>query len=349
MTTLPQLTAIIPTYRRPQLLRRAIQSILNQSYTDFQICIYDNASGDETAAIVAEFSQKDARVKYHCHAENIGAVANFNYGMSQVKTDFFTFLSDDDIILPRFYELAMAGFEEHPDAIFFAGEVIGMNEAEARAGGAPLHGWSREGYFSPPEGMFEILQGSIPGIAGMVFRRQVLEDFGLFDPTITIGDFDLEVRLAARFPIVVNREPCALFTLQATSNSRVGQANFIYNDYIKVVENVKNDLKIPIDTRQQAALIIQERYRGVTFRAGISNIINKNFAEAHKLANFLASHYGDTKKARLIKILAKISQNLPPFYKILAALYNLNKKRANNKPDPIREKYSYLVQYLKKL
>jgi len=82
----PLITTIIPTYRRPQLLRRAIKSVLNQTYSNFQVCVYDNASGDETAQIVKEISQKDPRVHYYCHSNNIGAIKNFNFGLQQVNT-----------------------------------------------------------------------------------------------------------------------------------------------------------------------------------------------------------------------------------------------------------------------
>jgi|GEM_PF-4090006 len=101
-TAKPLITTIIPTYRRPKLLRRAISSVLNQTYPHFQVCVYDNASGDETASVVAELSKEDPRVKYHCHAENIGATENFIYGMEHVEIPFFTLLSDDDLIFPNF-------------------------------------------------------------------------------------------------------------------------------------------------------------------------------------------------------------------------------------------------------
>jgi glycosyltransferase involved in cell wall biosynthesis len=101
----PLITTIIPTYRRPKLLRRAIKSVLNQTYPHFQVCVYDNASWDETADVVAEIAKKDARVKYHCHAENIGAIRNFNYGMVHVNTPFFSFLSDDDILFQNLMKL----------------------------------------------------------------------------------------------------------------------------------------------------------------------------------------------------------------------------------------------------
>jgi len=54
----PLITTIIPTYRRPKLLRRAIKSVLGQTFPHFQVCVYDNASGDETPDVVAEISSK---------------------------------------------------------------------------------------------------------------------------------------------------------------------------------------------------------------------------------------------------------------------------------------------------
>jgi len=69
------ITTIIPTYlRRPVMLKRAIESVLNQTYEDFQVCVYDNCSGDETAHVPAQLMQGEDRIKYHCHTENIGGL-----------------------------------------------------------------------------------------------------------------------------------------------------------------------------------------------------------------------------------------------------------------------------------
>src|SRR4030067_3693919 len=100
----PFITAIIPTYRRPKLLRRAVLSVLNQTYPHLRVCVYDNASGDETEEVVAELMQKDSRVRYHRHPENIGLFNNFNYGLQEIETSFFSLLSDDDVLVPTFYE-----------------------------------------------------------------------------------------------------------------------------------------------------------------------------------------------------------------------------------------------------
>src|SRR5579875_1770387 len=57
-------TTVIPTFRRPHLLKRAIASALNQTYEAVAVEVFDNASGDETAAVVAEAASKDPRVRY---------------------------------------------------------------------------------------------------------------------------------------------------------------------------------------------------------------------------------------------------------------------------------------------
>src|SRR4051794_28458036 len=88
-TEAPLITAIIPTYRRPLLLRRAIRSVLDQTYPNLLVCVYDNASGDETASVVRALAREDPRVRYHCHPENIGMSANFAYAMERVETPYF--------------------------------------------------------------------------------------------------------------------------------------------------------------------------------------------------------------------------------------------------------------------
>ena len=80
------ISTIITTYRRPLLLKRAINSVLKQTYPHFQVYVYDNASGDETEKIAHDLMKKDSRVKYHRHPENIGMMANYQYAL-----DFFFF------------------------------------------------------------------------------------------------------------------------------------------------------------------------------------------------------------------------------------------------------------------
>jgi glycosyltransferase involved in cell wall biosynthesis len=83
-------------------LRRAIESALAQEGVSSQICVYDNASGDETCEIVSAIARENPQVRYHCHPQNIGGLANFQYALSRIETPFFSLLSDDDVLLPGF-------------------------------------------------------------------------------------------------------------------------------------------------------------------------------------------------------------------------------------------------------
>ena len=63
----PVVTIVITTFRRPNLLKRAIKSVLQQTYPYFEIRVYDDASGDETEKVVSEFSKVDPRIHFHSH------------------------------------------------------------------------------------------------------------------------------------------------------------------------------------------------------------------------------------------------------------------------------------------
>src|SRR5438128_6282360 len=113
----PLITTVIPTYRRPRLLVRALRSVLRQTVHDFQVIVYDNASGDETGSVVAELAARDPRIRYHLQERNLGPDANFNFAISRVNTEYFSMLSDDDLLMPYFYEQALAGFATYPGAV----------------------------------------------------------------------------------------------------------------------------------------------------------------------------------------------------------------------------------------
>ena len=152
----PLITAIIPTYKRPQRLKKAIESVLNQTFPLFEVWIFDNHSGDETEEVVWTFQKSDPRVHYCKHKVNIGAVANFNFGLKQVCTPFFSFLSDDDVLLPTFYETSLTVFKKFPQAGFVCGSVILANESGTVINVTTLS-WKEREYYEPPDGLFEMI------------------------------------------------------------------------------------------------------------------------------------------------------------------------------------------------
>lgn len=121
------ITALIPTYRRPHLLKKAISSVLQQEYRNLKVIVCDNASGDETESVVRSFQKDDPRVYYFCQPSHVGIDQNFDHALSLVDTPYYSFLCDDDFMLPNFYQLAVTALQKHPEAIFFVGSLLQVN------------------------------------------------------------------------------------------------------------------------------------------------------------------------------------------------------------------------------
>lgn len=94
----PTVSVIMPTYNRSGLLKLAVESVLMQDFTDYEIIITDNCSTDDTAAVVATLSDK--RIRYFLNPVNIGLTRNYNRALSLATGKYIAVFSDDDIMLP---------------------------------------------------------------------------------------------------------------------------------------------------------------------------------------------------------------------------------------------------------
>jgi len=112
---------VIPTYKRPKLLCRAIESALDQTYPYIlQIIVTDDACDIETKQIVESYIDKDPRILYACNTKyKHGPAGNKNNGMDLVKSDYFLILDDDDSLVPDAVEqLASTAFQGNFDFVF---------------------------------------------------------------------------------------------------------------------------------------------------------------------------------------------------------------------------------------
>ncbi len=107
----------MPVYNGQEFLRDSISSILEQTYTDFELIISDNASTDETAKICREFAARDPRVRYHRNSENVGASDNYNAVFRQARGAYFKWASGNDLCERTFLEKCVAALDRRPDAV----------------------------------------------------------------------------------------------------------------------------------------------------------------------------------------------------------------------------------------
>jgi glycosyltransferase involved in cell wall biosynthesis len=97
----PKVSVLIPTFNYGRYLPEAIESVLAQDYSDFEILISDDASADDSAAVIEAYGKTDARIRYHLHRSNLGMVANWNWCLQHARGEYVKFLFGDDVIASR--------------------------------------------------------------------------------------------------------------------------------------------------------------------------------------------------------------------------------------------------------
>jgi glycosyltransferase involved in cell wall biosynthesis len=100
----PTVTIGMTAYNGAKFISEAIRSLLNQTFTDFELLIFDDASVDNTAALCMEFAALDARVQYHRNSTNLGMIQNFNCPLENARGEYFMWASHDDVWEPTFLE-----------------------------------------------------------------------------------------------------------------------------------------------------------------------------------------------------------------------------------------------------
>src|SRR5438552_4723426 len=100
----PRVSIGLPVYNAENYLVEALDSILAQTFTDFELIISDNASTDRTREICKYYESSDARVHYYCNETNIGGARNANLTFKLARGQYFRWAADDDVCAPTLLE-----------------------------------------------------------------------------------------------------------------------------------------------------------------------------------------------------------------------------------------------------
>lgn len=203
---------VIPTHNRATYLIRAIQSVLNQTFTDLEVIVVDDGSTDNTAQLVRALG--DSRLYLVQQSQQERATAR-NTGFGHARSEFIAFLDDDDLWKPTMVESALKGFDRHEVGVvysswrFIDGSDHVLPQAARRPGkrGAVLR-----------DLLFDF---RFPTSAALI-RRASMEQVGEFDrELVPVEDWDLWIRLAARgseFEFV--SEPLLLYRLHDQNSTK---------------------------------------------------------------------------------------------------------------------------------
>lgn len=341
----PLITTIIPTYRRSKLLRRAIVSALAQEKVPLVVRVFDNASGDETREMVEGLAVADPRLRYYCHDRNLGPAANFDFGLRSIDTPFFSILSDDDYLLPGFYERALACLAEHPTAMFWAGLTLNVDE-KGTIWDARMERWPREGMFEPPEGMMAMTGRTAPTWTGIVFRREVVQQAGFPDPeTLGPSDLDYCLRLGSRFSYFVDKYPSAVFTLNSASFSALQPFSSFWPGWIKMFHNLAESGSLTAHDRERVLGALHADARRMLFRRGANALVAGRYDYARDAAETLAAYYGKNLHAAILSALAFGCERIPGVRVLLSHFYRSTEAQIVRSRRELQRRYGSLLRH----
>jgi glycosyltransferase involved in cell wall biosynthesis len=223
----PRVTVVIPTWNRAALVGEAIDSVLRQTYRDFEIVVCDDGSTDDTPARVAAFGPP---VRYLRHAHTGRCAPPRNRGIEAAKGELVAFLDDDDLWEPQ----KLARQIELIDGEGL--DLVYTNRRFQFSDGSPSVLAVTPAPVSPDRLLDVVLDGQFPTVCTVLVRRTLLHQVEGFDETLDTGeDLDLWLRLgpiarAGRMP-----EPLVIVRRRAGSLSdRRGLAT--YGDAIGILE-----------------------------------------------------------------------------------------------------------------
>lgn len=117
MPAAPKVSIGMPVFNGEQFIRGALDSLLKQSFSDFELIISDNASTDGTERICREYAARDKRIRYVRQPTNLGAAANFKFVLDEARGEYFMWAADDDIRSADFLEEAVRLLDSRQDCV----------------------------------------------------------------------------------------------------------------------------------------------------------------------------------------------------------------------------------------
>jgi glycosyltransferase involved in cell wall biosynthesis len=187
----PLLTIVMPAYNAEKYIRETIQSICDQRFTQWKLIVINDASKDNTAAVVQSFS--DPRIMLVNNEQNLRVAKTMNKGIAMADTPFFARVDSDDICLPEHFQKHIDFFEKNPNIAICGNNVITIDE-----NGNFNRNWY---YETTPEMIKASAVFGCPFIqSSVVFRTDALKNLGGYKEEMElIEDYELWLRAIQKY------------------------------------------------------------------------------------------------------------------------------------------------------
>lgn len=255
-------SVVIPAYNREKELHVAIQSVLNQTYQNFELIVVDNGSTDATKEVVQSYMDNDARVKYFWQENSGSPAGSRNTGIKNAMGDWVAFLDSDDYWYPQKLERVAKMIKDNPNA-------IAVSHYEDKRVNGIFHSTLAHGKTLSRSPYYELLfDGNSLSTSAMSVKKEKLFEVDLFDirkDYFAVEDYDMWMKLSLVGEFCYIHEPLGVFSITDTNMS--GNIELINNNLKMLVLNHIDTLSIPSKrTMKKIHGARVEYYRGRSYQ-----------------------------------------------------------------------------------
>tara|TARA_B100001057_G_C22718245_1_gene898621 strand:+ start:156 stop:1025 length:870 start_codon:yes stop_codon:yes gene_type:complete len=213
----PNVSIGMPVYNGAKTIKKAIDSLLAQTFKDFELIISDNASDDETENICRKFVSKDSRIHYIRQDKNIGLYQNENFLLGKAAGKYFMFAADDDWRSPEFLEVNVSALERNKK--FVASTSPNCHEGEEKNPKKYIN-FNIEG--NPKERFVKFLQNAwfSHAIFFSLIRTEIIQEYKYLDFSYAGADWSVDFFLCSKGEINRTKEGLIVFGRYGVSTSK---------------------------------------------------------------------------------------------------------------------------------
>ncbi len=228
-----KISVVMPTYNRAHFLRKSIDSVLSQTYENFEIIIIDNNSTDNTTDLLRNYNDK--RIKYVENNENRGCGGARNQGMEMARGDYITFLDSDDEIFSTKFEKQLENFHALPNK--FGLIYCGFCYASGKTGEIVK-------YISPElygDVYNNLLERNLFPIHAPIIRRECFQKCGMLDVTLpACEDWDIWIRISRYYKFAFVPDILAKYNIHGKQKSTEVESVIMARE--RIVEKYRSEL-----------------------------------------------------------------------------------------------------------
>ena len=299
MNHFPKVTVCLPTYNSGEFLTQAIDSVLQQTFTDFELIISDDCSTDNTPEIIQDYLAQDKRIKYFRNLENLGLFPNWNQCLEYASGEYITVFAQDDVMLPKNLEKKVEILDKYPNVGLVTSSIM-VVDANHKHLNWDWANYAEDKLVNGQHWVINNLGEANPICCPFVLiRRQFLEQVGgKFNANYAYaGDLELWLRIGLVADLYFVEETLGYYRWHQRNKTHSFDDVYQLQEHLKICSDLIDRLDFSqSELNDLESKVLSRTVKWVSYYRIYNHLENGDFNNASKLCELLENWRGKSGK-----------------------------------------------------